>query len=181
MDEKKEYRITFHDGPMGNKSLDYDVLAYSMDEAFQMGIEYGEKHRLRSLGYINMTLSEKPKGPSVIGIEFVSKDTALKKEFAGYVFIKANSEEQAREYYEKNLHGKRYWFNTGKPEPEGKCVFGKIKSSYFAAAGGYGYDATKVPTLEDKIEGARDIHKNSEISEQERTGEKAKDLKERQF
>ena len=55
----------------------------------------------------------------------------------------AEDEKQAIDYYNRNYRGKRYWFNAGKPEPDGKNEYRQVKETYFAACPGYHADATK--------------------------------------
>ena len=47
-----------------------------------------------------------------------------------------------RENVRREHHkGKRYWFDVGKPEPNGKHEYRQVKETYFAACPGYHADA----------------------------------------
>ena len=123
----KEYRIDFHDGPESNRSTSVDVMVENVDDAFRMAYKMPEARRYSCVG-----IYEKPKGRTIIGIEFEYEDTFFKQKFTGYTFIKANSESEAKEYYNNNIRGKHFWFDAGKPDPEGKNVYGRVKKTYFA-------------------------------------------------
>lgn len=135
---KKVYRITFS----GNgKSKHIDVCAESCDDAFSRAYRMPEAS---SRTYKEVTVEEIPSGLSVIGIEFEYTDTFIKRNFHDCLFIKANNEDEAIQYYNDHYKGKRFWFNAGKTEEDGKCIRGKVIDTYFAAGPRYDADATEV-------------------------------------
>lgn len=135
----KNYRITFSDGPMGNRRKHVDIEANSIDEAFSKAYRMPEA---QSRIYTDVDIDEIEDGPKVIGIKFEYEDTAFKKRFSDYILIRANSEEEAVEYYNKHYKGGRFWFNAAEDAPDGKCIRGKVLETYFAACPGYHADAT---------------------------------------
>lgn len=136
---EKKYRITFHDGPTGNRRKDVDVIARGTDDAFRQAFQMPEaKNRL----YSEVIVAEIPKEPSVIGVEFAYRDTALKRDFVDYMFIKARDEAEAVRCYNEHFLGSRFWFRAGKTEEDGKCVRGKVLQTYFAVGARYDADAT---------------------------------------
>lgn len=133
-----KFRINFYD-PHSDTSVHYDVDAENEDEAFSIAYRMPEaKNRI----YTDVCVEEIKDGPKVIGIHFQYRDTYFKRDFSGYLFIRAMDEDQAKEYYREHFQEKRFWFNAGKTEPDGKCVRGKILDTYFAACAGYDADAT---------------------------------------
>ena len=135
-----KYRITFSDGPSGNYHKTIDVSAKDSDEAFGIAYKMPEAKDRR---YTDISVQEIKTGPKIIGLEISYYDTALKQTSVGYMFIKAENEDQAVEYYNKHLKGGRFWFNAGKTDPTGKCVRGDILDMYFAISPSYNFDATK--------------------------------------
>ena len=122
-----EFCIDFHDGPEGNRSVRRDIMAENSDDAFRKAYRMPEaKH------YSNVTIYKKPQGKTCIGIEFIYTDTVFKQDFHGYVFVDANSEREASDWYCRNLRGKRFWFNAHEPKPDGKNVYGRVIKTYFA-------------------------------------------------
>lgn len=135
---ENNFRITFSDGSMGNKSKHVDVYAQNSDDAFSQAYkmpetEYGI--------YTDVSVEEIPTEPTVIGIQFRYTDTYMKKDFTGYVIIRAKDEAHAKEYYNEQLKGKHFMHYPSKLEESGKCVIGKIVETYFAACPGFDYDA----------------------------------------
>ena len=135
-----KYRITFSDGPMGNRDKHIDVDADSSDEAFKMAYAMPEA---KNHMYTDVMVEKHPLGASPIGLTIEYYDTYFKEYYTGTMIIKAENEDQAMEYYDRNYKGKHFWFNCGQIEDDGKCVYGKIKDTYFAACPGYDADATK--------------------------------------
>ena len=132
----KEFRITF----TGNgKSKAVDVHASCTDDAFAMAYKMSEA---TNRAYTEVSIEEVPEGPKVIGIKFEYEDTACKKTFTDYLFIRAYNEAQAVDYYDRHYKGGRFWFNAGKTEDDGKCIRGKVIETYYAAVLGYNADAT---------------------------------------
>lgn len=123
----KEYCVSFHDGPESDREHRVDIMAENSDDAFSKAYRMPEAKR-----YSNVTIFEKPKGKTTIGLEIEYTDTVFKQTFHGYVFVNANSEREAKDWYNRNLKGKRFWFNTSKPEADGKCVYGRVTKTYFA-------------------------------------------------
>jgi len=97
--KKANYRITFHDGPMSDRSKTVDVVAKDSDEAFDLAYKMPEARRRL---YDNISIEEIPTGSSVIGVKFEYYDTSLGKYFTDQVFIKAENEQQAIDYYNKH-------------------------------------------------------------------------------
>ena len=128
---KKNYRITFYDGPEGNRSKNVDVYAESFDDARRQAWQMDEaKYRM----YSDIMIEEIPNGPSVIGVEYEYTHPYLKQKFTERVFIKANSEAQALKYF--NEHFKER---------------GRATKTYFACCTGYDADATIEAEKEGKI------------------------------
>lgn len=139
--KKEKYRIIFSDGPFGNRHKHMDIFATNSDEAFSRAYQMPEA----SSGlYSDITVHKVPAGASVIGLEIEYEDTCLGKTYHGYMFIKAVSEQQAIDYYNRHLKGGRFWFYVEKTDDTGKCVRGRVVDSYYAAVEGYQVDATKV-------------------------------------
>ena len=131
------YRVTFS-GP-NDSYVHYDVEAKDSDKAFQFAYaKLQAKDR-----YTDAIVEEITKGPKPIGIKFESYDHYAKKSYTDYMIILAEDEKQAIDYYNRNYRGKRYWFNAGKLEPDGKNEYRQVKETYFAACPGYDADATK--------------------------------------
>ena len=137
--KKRKYRITFH-GPGGEPSESVDVNASSDDEAFS--IAYGMP-QAKDRRYTDVSVVEFPDGISNIGIHFEYYDSALRQTFSDCLIIRAGSEKDAVNYYNSHFYGKHFWFNAGKIENDGKCTYGRIKNTYFAACPGWNADATK--------------------------------------
>ena len=138
---KKKYRITFSDGPMGNRSESVDVEAESSGEALSIGWTLPQAKDRR---YTEMAAEEWPDGPSTIGVEFETYDRVFKRTFTGRLFIRADSEKQAADYYRSHFEGKKSYCNyASRPEEGGKCSYGRIKGTYFAACPGWDFDATE--------------------------------------
>lgn len=138
----KEYRVTFSGR---GKSFHKDIKAADMHTAMDMGIAYAERNGLRYKGYDNVDVGEIPTGASVIGIEFEYYDAAFKSTFHGYMFIRANNERQAHDYYNEHFNGRRFknQQDIGEIEPSGKCTYGRVCQTYFAAGDGYHVDIAK--------------------------------------
>ena len=131
------YRVTFS-GP-NDSHVHYDVEAEDSDQAFRFA--YAKlQNRDR---YTDAAVEEVPKGPKSISIKFESYDHYAKKSYTDYMIILAEDEKQAIDDYNRNYRGKRYWFDVGKPEPNGKHEYRQVKETYFAACPGYHADATK--------------------------------------
>ncbi len=138
-----DFRITF--SPKANagsraREKHYDVTAKNSDEAFQIAYQ---KPETDSPYYQSIGVQEIPKQASPIGIHFKYLDTFANKTYSDYLIIKADSEEQAKDYYNQHLKGKRFWFDAGKPEPDGKHEYQQILDTYFATCPGFHFDATK--------------------------------------
>lgn len=132
----KLYRLVFGE-PNGNTFANVDVSAESVDEAFAMAYKMPESRK-----YSQVSCMEVPDGPTNIGLEVLYTDTYLKKDFHGFIIIHTESEEDARAYYDTHLKGGRFWHNIGETADDGKCVRGKILSTYYATCPGYDFDAT---------------------------------------
>lgn len=133
----KKYRIEFNGK---NSSKRYDVVASNIDDAFKLAYSMPEASQYHIYGDIG--IEEIPEGPSVIGIKFRYTDTVFKKEFTDYIHIKAKDEADAVRYYNENFKGKRFWFNAGKTEDDGKCIRGDVIETFFSAGAGFAADAT---------------------------------------
>ena len=153
---KANYRIVFHDGPEGNNSKAVDVYASSMDEAREMAYKMPEA-AIREL-YSEFYVQELPKEPCTIGIEFEYTSPYVNGVCTGYLFIKANDEAQAEQYYNKHFRGKSFAGDYGKNVDGGHSVRGRIRNTYFAAGLRADADATldgKEASLNDKIAQAK--------------------------
>ena len=136
---KPNFRITFSGK---DRSENIDVFAENREDALEMALCMPEVEHYR-----DVTIEEFPEFPCVIGIKFQYRDTCRKKDFRGYVFIKANSEKEAVDYYNEHLKGKRFCFDSGKTETNGKCIRGKVLETYFAGCPGFDVDATQKGAL----------------------------------
>jgi len=133
---KANYRITFTNGPTGNRSASRDVYAKDSDDAFHQAFRMPESQR-----YSEVCVSEIPQGPSLIGIEFETYDRVFKRNFTNYVFVTAKDEAEAKDWYKRNLMGKKtFCIYPDEPEADSKCSYGRIKRTYFADGFG-GFDA----------------------------------------
>ena len=139
----KKFRITFcpHHYAGNVPAVKRDVWAESEDEAFKMAFRMPEAGMRWKFADVSVEIC--PEGPTVIGVEFISIDTVIGRNFHGYAFIRANSEEEAAAWFRNNLKGHRYSFDPGHPEEDGKCIYGDVEQTYFAACSGYMFDATK--------------------------------------
>lgn len=136
---KPNYRITFGDGPAGNRTKSYDVHATDSDDAFKKAYKMPES-KMRGI-YSEVSVEKIPDGASNIGIKFSYYDSVIQKNYKDYLIIRAMNEAQAVEYYNRNYKGKHFWFQAGKIEPDGKCVYGNVIETYFAAVPGYNASA----------------------------------------
>lgn len=153
MDQK--YRITFHDGPNGNRQKTVDIYAESLEDARKRAYQLPEaRNRL----YDNMMISQVPEGPSVIGIEFKYEmhRPPFHQEGKDYLFIRANSEAEALQYYNDHFWGRTYDRVAGKTDPAGHRVRGRALRTYYAPGMICCADATigKAPSLETQIQSA---------------------------
>ena len=135
-----KYRVTFFKKNASHHTH-FDVEAASMREASNMMMN-AKGRWARENGYTDVSVEEIPVGTSIIGIHFSYEDSVLKKKFEDYLFIKADSEKQARDYYNTNFKGKRFWFKAGVIDDTGKNIYGAIKETYFAGGSGFCADAT---------------------------------------
>ena len=133
------YRIVFSDGPNGDLCKVYDVEANDYDEAFD--IAYGKPEARQRWKYSDVSVMEVRPGPKTIGIRFAY--TQFGRPYSQYLFIRAETEEQAKQFYRKNLQGRRFWQPwPEKPNGDGNCVYGEIRETYFAAGDRFAFDAT---------------------------------------
>lgn len=136
---KPNYRITFTDGPTGNRQKSIDVYATDSDDAFSQAYKMPEA---KSRQYTSVLISEIPDGPSLIGIEFETYDSVCRRTFTNRVFVMAKDEAEAKAWYKRNLMGKKtFCIYPEEPEPDAKCSYGRIRRTYFAAGCGGGFDA----------------------------------------
>lgn len=154
--EQDKYRITFHDGPEGNRSKDVDIYAKSLDDAMDKALDMPEaKERL----YRNVSVMAIPKEAAIIGVEYEYYDKAAERNFTDRFFIKAENEKQAIDYYNKHYKGNRYGtFYDNKSNKSERFIRGKVLNTYFAVAVTYDADATvpeKKESLEEKISQAK--------------------------
>lgn len=132
---ENNYRITFINYN-SDKHFSKDVCVRDSDEAFRIAYEMPQAHE-----YDEVSVEKIPNEPCMIGICFEYEDTYVKRFFRNYIVIRANNEQEAINYYNKNIKGKRFWFNPGKLEENGKCIMGKVIETYFAACPGCDFDA----------------------------------------
>ena len=135
------YRVTFS-GP-NDSHVHCDVEAEDSDQAFRFAYAKLQNRDRYTDRYTDATVEEITKGPKPIGIKFESYDHYAKKSYTDYMVILAEDEKQAIDYYNRKYRGKHYWFNAGRPEPDGKNEYRQVKETYFAACPGYDADATK--------------------------------------
>lgn len=155
---KNNYRITFHDGPLSDRSKSVDVVAKDPDEAFEIAYSMPEARRRL---YDNILIEKIPIGPSVIGVKFEYYDTAFEKNFTDQVFIKAENEQQAINYYNKYYKGGRFNVYGNKTVKDGRCIRGRVLKTYFTGLPGFDADATvheKKKPLDDIISSAKSQH-----------------------
>lgn len=89
-----------------------------------------------------ITIVEVPDGPAPIGVRFSYTDINRNK-FLQYLIIKAESKEQAKEYYNNMLLGKHFYQPwPDKIDEDGKCIYGPVEELYYAACPGWHFDAT---------------------------------------
>ena len=138
--EKRNYRVSFHDGPTGHKHKNVDVLAENSDEAFHLA--YKSLTASEKDLYTDATINVIPEGPSVIGLKIEYYDIAIGRHFSDYILIRAYSESEAIAYYNEHFLGGRFWFDVSETEPDGKCVRGRVLETYYAGGLGYAADAT---------------------------------------
>lgn len=135
---KNNYRITFYDGPEGNRSKNIDVFAESFDDARSQAYKMDEaKYRM----YSDMMIEKIPEGPSVIGVEYQYYYAYFDRYYTDRVFIKANNEAEALEYFNKHFKNR-----------------GKAVKTYFATGSRYEADATieTEKTVDNIISNAQD-------------------------
>ena len=136
---KPNYRITFSDGPTGNRYKSVDVFAADSDDAFRQAYRMPEA---TSRQYTSVGVEQIPDGPSLIGIEFETYDSVFRRTFTNYIFVLAKDEAEARDWYKRNLMGKKtFCIYPDEPEPNAKCSYGRIRRTYFTAGLGGGFDA----------------------------------------
>lgn len=136
-----KYRATFSDGPMGDKRKVYDFEAHNEDEAWaKVYAQPTAKNRT----YTDVTLEEVEDGPKNIGIGFGYEDLMNKRaSWSQYMIIRAVDEKQAVEYYNEYFKGKHFYQPwPTKIDPEGNCIYGAVKETYYAACPGFDFDAT---------------------------------------
>ena len=145
---KNNFRVTFHDGPEGNRSKHVDIYAESLEDAMRQAYQMDEaKYRM----YSEMSIMEIPKEPCVIGIMYEYVDPGLSGRCTQPLFIKANDEAEAIRYYNKHYKNARFDFpNHQKNNENGRCTRGRIVETYFAA-GVVRYDADA--TIEGSLDG----------------------------
>lgn len=139
------YRVTLHNGPTGNdRCFKYDTVADSTDEALRRALKaFKLKHGYDAhVDFSDSTIEEHPVGASVIGIRFAYKEGNGKGGHQ-YLFIKAETEKKAAEYYNSNIRGKNFYQPwPHKINDQGNCTYDSIADTYFAACNGYDFDAT---------------------------------------
>lgn len=134
-----KFRITFSNGANSNDHKTYDIEADNSDEAFRFA--YGTPEANQRWRYSDVSVMEIKNGPKTIGVCFTYTQSG--RSYVQYLFIRAEDEEQARQFYQTHLKGRRFWQPwPDKPNDEGNCVYGKIKETYFAGGDGYAFDAT---------------------------------------
>ena len=151
------YRVVFYDGPMGNREKNVDIYAESFDDARKQAYQMPEA---RNRMYSDVMISEIPKGPSVIGLEFEFEmnNPPFYQKDRDYLFIRANNEAEALDYYNSHFKGERYNRDAGTSVPDGRRVRGRAIKTYYACTDRYCADATlkgQECSLNDKIEEAR--------------------------
>ncbi len=145
---KNNFRITFYDGPEGNRSKKVDVYAESFEDARHQAWQMPEaKNRL----YSDMMIEEIPKEPCVIGVLYEYTDPYLSGKSTQPIFIKAHDEAEAIRYYNNHYKNTHFDFpNYRKNDENGRCTRGRIVETYFAA-GVVNFDADA--TIEGSLDG----------------------------
>ena len=134
----QRYKITFSAGPDTDICKTYDVDAENSIDAFRMAYRYPEASQRWK--YTEISVSEIQEGPKIVGVRFAY--TQLNHSYSQYLFIQAETEEQARRYYRNNIQGKRFWQpRPDMPDDQGNCVYGTIQQTYIAAGNSYTFDA----------------------------------------
>jgi len=142
--DMKKYRITF----TGSSVRDYEIIvdAHNSEEAFDIAYSMNMRHK----GYDNVWVSEETAEPDQYGLEVrITTDPDRCKSYfvnttdTEYVFITANNEQEARNYYNRYLYG-NWCDNKLQLDPNGYRKFGKIIRSYrtFGGFKNSHYDAT---------------------------------------
>lgn len=127
---KKNFRITFYDGPEGNRSKNVDIYARDFDDARSQAYKMDEaKYRM----YSDMIIEKIPEGPSIIGVEYQYYYAYFDRYYTDRVFIKANNEAEALKYFNEHFSNR-----------------GTATKTYFSCGTRYEADATIEPNKEPK-------------------------------
>ncbi len=137
----KKFRLTFNDGPMGNRRVSKDILAEDFDDAAIVARKMPEAY-IKEFRDNDVVIEEIVDGPKVIGICYNYYDHSCKRTYQGYTFIRALDEAQAIDYYNKNIKSKVFYQPwPDKFDENGNCEYGAVAYTYFAGGDGYSYDA----------------------------------------
>lgn len=152
---KKKFRITFYDGPEGNKSKNVDIFAESFNDARRQAWQMDEA---KSREYSDMIIEKIPEGPSVIGVQYEYVDPYLSGKSTQCLFIKANDEAEAIRYYNEHYRNTRFDFpNHRKNDEYGRCTRGRIVETYYATGAiRFDADATLDKTVDGLIANAKE-------------------------
>lgn len=133
----KTYRLTLT-GPSGKKIREWDVQAASMDAAMDAALKQPEIKNIRGG---ELSAQEVPEGPSQFGVRFRYYDTVFRQHFTDCLIIRAENEQQAKDYYIRYLEGGRFQYDSARDDKNGKCIREGILETYIAACPGWDFDA----------------------------------------
>ena len=173
---KNNYRITFYDGPEGNRSKKVDVSAESFDEARRLAWQMPEA---KDKQFTDMMIEEIPKGPYVIGIQYEYIDPCLSGRSTQCMFIKANDEAEAIRYYNNHYKNTRFDFpDYRKNNENGRCTRGRIVDSYFAGTvkGMPNFDADATLEASKDVKTVDELITDATVESNKRSLGKSKDI-----
>ena len=164
-DVKNNYRITFHDGPMDKNYKTVDIYANDSNDALDKAYKMPEAKDYYT--YTDVMVEKIPTEPSTIGVEIECYNTIQERKFTDRIFIKAQNEQQAINYYNKNYNGGRFGLYANKTIENGHSIRGRVIRTYFTSLPGYDADATisdKNIDLDEKISKAEKQKNHKEIT-----------------
>ena len=138
------YRVAFYnENGRDDDERRYDVEAKNEDDAFHKAYALCK----RDLGggpeyrYTDSSTYMIPEGPTTISLKVQYLERG-KETHATHMVIYARDEEHAKEYYNANIKGKRFWQPwPRKLDEDGNCVYGKVLKTDIAGCPGYDHNA----------------------------------------
>ena len=144
---QKKYRVSFLSKTRrDDDDVKYDVTAESFDDAFHKAYEMlkGDFGPSPYDYFFEGSTEEIIEGPKTIGIRFEHTEPAIGRNSENYLGIRAETEEQAIEYYNEHYKGKHFYQPwPHRIDPDGPCVYGRVKETYFMSGPGYHANALK--------------------------------------